>query len=210
MSTVNPVQQEKPLHPAGKQKLIEAALRVCAREGTTLSSLGLRELAREAGLNHNTFYRHFDDIEDLAEAAATEIAGQIMAGMKEVRARSEKHADATVGAVEYFLDFVQRSPEAFIVGLRELHGGSPPMREIFRRVIDYIAAESVDQITSMNLVPGLQPDMLLQTTRPIAYFMFYRSRDLIDHPEQRAAITQQMVGFIRTQFFGALALQQGR
>jgi hypothetical protein len=37
--------------------------------------------------------------------------------------------------------------------------------------------------------------------------MFYRARDLIDHPAERARITDEMVGFIRTQFFGALALQ---
>jgi TetR/AcrR family transcriptional regulator, fatty acid biosynthesis regulator len=194
--------------PAGKQKLIEAALRVCARDGITLSSLGLRELAREAGLNHNTFYRHFENIEELAEAAASEIAARIMAGMKDVRARSEKHADATVGAVEYFLDFVQRSPEAFIVGLRELHGGPPRMREIFHKVVDGIARESVEQITGMNLAPGLSRETLLQTTTPIAHYMFYRARDLIDHPGERARIADEMVCFIRTQFFGALALQR--
>jgi TetR/AcrR family transcriptional regulator, fatty acid biosynthesis regulator len=197
----------KPPHAAGKQKLIEAALRVCARDGVMLSSLGLRELARDAGLNHNTFYRHFGNIEELAEAAAGEIATQIMAGMKDVRARSEKHADATIGAVEYFLDFVQRSPAAFIVGLRELHGGTPRMRGIFLKVIDFIAQESVEQITSMNLAPGLSREVLLQTTTPIAHYMFYRARDLIDHPAERARITDEMVGFIRTQFFGALALQ---
>jgi hypothetical protein len=60
----------------------------------------------------------------------------------------------------------------------------------------------------MNLAPGLSRDTLLQTTRPIAHYMFYRARDLIDHPGQRAAIAEQMIGFIRTQFFGALALQQ--
>jgi AcrR family transcriptional regulator len=201
---------EKAASPAGKQKLIEAALRICARDGVGLSSLGLRELAREAGLNHNTFYRHFADVEELAEAAGSEIAEQIMVGMKQVRARSEKHADATRAAVEYYLEFVEQHPEAFVVGLRELHGGTPRMREIFRRVIDYIAAESVDQITSMGLVPGLSPVALRETTTPMAYYMFYRALDLIDHPGQRAEIASQMIQVIRGMFLGALALQQAQ
>jgi AcrR family transcriptional regulator len=201
---------EKSSQPAGKQKLIEAALRLCARDGTALSSLGLRELAREAGLNHNTFYRHFTTIEDLAKAAASEIAEQIMVGMKDVRQRSQKHDDATRGAAEYFLDFVERSPEAFLVALRELHGGSQEMRAIFRAVIDYIAAESVEQITSMKLAPGLRADALLPITTAITYYMLYRSLDSIDHPEQREQIISEMVNFIRAQFFGAMALQNMR
>lgn len=202
--------QEKTAPPAGKQKLIEAALRLCARDGIALSSLGLREMAREAGLNHNTFYRHFADIEALAEGAAAEVAGQIMVGMKEVRRRSQKHADATQGAVEYFLDFVQQNPEPILVGLRELHGGSPKMRAIFRQVIDDIAAESVEQISSMNLAPGLDAETLRQITTAITYTMFYRALDVIDRPKMRRQITQEMVSYIRMQFFGALALQNAR
>ena len=193
--------------PAGKRKLIDAALRICARDGIALSSLGLRELAREAGLNHNTFYRHFASLEDLAEAAGTEIAAKLMAGMKQVRARSEKHADATRGAVEYFFDFVLKSPEAFVVGLRELHGGSPRMRAIFQRVIEGIALESVDQITTMNLVPGLDRDALLPATTSITHAMFYRALEVIDHPRRRGAVTKELIDFIRVQFVGALALQ---
>lgn len=194
----------------GKQRLIAAAMRLGAREGISLTSLGLRELAREAGLNHNTFYRHFTTIEDLAQAAASEIAEQLMTGMKDVRARSVKHDDATRGAAEYFLDFVERSPEAFLVGLRELHGGSPKMRAIFRAVIDYIATESVEQITSMNLAPGLNENALLQATSSITYTMFYRALDFIEQPQRRAEIIAQIVEHARMQFLGAAALQRMR
>src|SRR5690242_10456677 len=86
--------------PNGKRRLIEAALRLGAR-GASLTSLGLRELAREAGLNHNTFYRHFRDLDELAAALTEEISSQLMAGLKEVRRNAATHADATVGAAEY-------------------------------------------------------------------------------------------------------------
>jgi TetR/AcrR family transcriptional regulator, fatty acid biosynthesis regulator len=198
---------ERDAFPAGKRKLIDAALRICARDGIMLSSLGLREIAREAGLNHNTFYRHFGSLEDLAEAAATEIAAKLMAGMKQVRERAERHADATRGAVEYFFDFVLESPEAFVVGLRELHGGAPRMRAIFQRVIEGIAVESVDQITTMNLVPGLRAEALLPATTSITHAMFYRALDVVDHPRRRGVVTKELIDFIRVQFVGALALQ---
>ena len=192
--------------PHGKRRLIEATLRLSAR-GTSISSLGLRELAREAQLNHNTFYRHFRDLDDLGLAAAEEVAGQVMAGMKEVRRNAATHADATVGAAEYFLDFVRDNPQPFIVGLREAHSANSPMREVMKKVFDEIAAESVEQITSMNLAPGLDRKMLLKATSAIAYYMFYRSLDYIEHPRRRSAIVDEIVSFARMQFFGAAALK---
>ena len=192
--------------PNGKRRLIEAALKLGAR-GTPLDSLGLRELAREAGLNHNTFYRHFDDLDELSIAAAEEVASQIMAGMKEVRRNAATHADATVGAAEYFLDFVRDNPDPFIVGLREVHSTSSPMRWVLQKVIDQIAVESVEQITSMNLAPGIEPAWLMRATSAITYYMFYRSLDYIEHPRQRQSIIDEIVLFARMQFYGAAALQ---
>lgn len=191
----------------GRQRLIEAALRLGAREGTPLNAIGLRELAREADLNHNTFYRHFNDVEDLAQAAAQQAAQELMVGMKQVRKQSRKHADATVGAVRYFLDYVQRNPEVFIVGLRELHGGPPNIRQLFRKVLDDIALESVEQITSMKLAPGLGRDVLLMATSSITYCMFYRSIEYIEYPNERKRISTQLEKFIRMQFLGAAAIQ---
>ena len=48
----------------GRERLIQAALRLASRT-RSLTHLGIRELAREADLNPNTFYRHFGTIEDL-------------------------------------------------------------------------------------------------------------------------------------------------
>ncbi len=196
----------KPVVANGKRRLIEAALRLSAR-GAALSSLGLRELAREADLNHNTFYRHFRDIDELGRAAAEEVSAQIMSGMKEVRRSAATHADATQGAAEYFLDFVKQNPDPFIVGLREVHSASTSMRRIMRQVLDEIAAESVEQIVTMNLAPGLDRATLFRATSTITYYMLYRSLDYIEHPEQRGAIVEQIVTFVRMQFLGAAALE---
>ena len=191
-----------PVHADGKRRLIEAALRLGARDGATLSSLGLRELAREAELNHNTFYRHFSDFESLTQAAAEEVARQLMDGMRTARLRAQKHADATRGAVNYFLDFVTEHPEPFIVGLREIHSAHSPMRRILQKVLEQIATESVQQIVELDLVPGVDRASLLQATTAITYHMFYRALDVLEHPEQRKLVAEQMVRHIRAVFLG--------
>ncbi len=194
--------------PNGKQRLIEAAMRLAARDGTALSSLGLRELAREAGLNHNTFYRHFEDIGGLGQAAAEAVAVQVMAGMKEIRRNAAKHADATVGAADYMLDFARDNPELIIVGLRELHSNGSPMRKALQQVFADIAAESVEQIVSMNLAPGIPPEALLEATAAIAYNMLCRALDYLEKPRQRRAIRDEIVTFARAQFLGRAALHR--
>jgi len=60
--TAQPLAVEKTSEAPGKRLLMEAALRLTSTS-RSLSSLGLRELAREAGLNPNTFYRHFRDVD---------------------------------------------------------------------------------------------------------------------------------------------------
>ncbi|HSW13298.1 MAG TPA: TetR family transcriptional regulator [Solimonas sp.] len=192
---------------SGKQRLIEAALRLAAREGAALSSLGLRELAREAGLNHNTFYRHFGDLDELGQAAAASVATQLMAALKEIRRNAARHADATIGSTEYFLDFVRDNRELVTVGLRELHSTDSPMRRALQQVLKDIALESVEQITTMNLVPGIGRDSLFQATSAITYYMLYRGLDYLEQPRQRRVIRDEIVDFIRAQFMGRIALQ---
>lgn len=192
----------------GKRRLLEAALRLAARNGTGLSALGLREIAREAELNVNTFYRHFDGIEALGRGVAQSIATQLMAGLREIRVKAARHADATTASVQYFLDYVRRHPEPFAVGLRELHSAHSPMRPILQQVLAQVAEESADQIIELDLVPGAPRATLMQATTAITYQMFYRALDVIEQPAQRKRIGEELVWHIRAVFLSAA--QSGR
>lgn len=203
-------QQEVVGFPAGKQRLIEAALRLAARDGTALSAVGLREMAREADLNHNTFYRHFRNAEDLAIAAAEEISAQLMSGLKAIRKGAARHADATVGAVKYFLDFVEANPDVIAVGARELHNRASPMRPVLKWMLETIARESVEQIASQNLVKLENRELLFEVSLDITNYMFAHGLDVIDRPQDRAVIAAKMVAHIRRQFLGAIALEQSK
>ena len=70
---------------AGRRSLIRAAITLAAQK-RSFQALGLREVAREAGVNPNTFYRHFADMEELAMAVATELGGQLSQTLKAIRA----------------------------------------------------------------------------------------------------------------------------
>ena len=72
----------------GKLKLIQAALRLIT-QSRSLTSLGLRELAREAGLNPNTFYRHFKNLDEFGLQVLGYIAEDMKAGVRELRRMAE-------------------------------------------------------------------------------------------------------------------------
>lgn len=206
MPISQPLQSTQPALPAGKRRLITAAFKLAA-QGASLSSLGIRELAREAELNHNTFYRHFADMEDLARSATEDLVTHLMDGFRQIRAQAGRHADATEGAARYLLEEAAKNPDAFRVGLRELHCGPPAIRKLMRDMIRQFAARSVEQIQQRNLVPGLEPDALRTSAEAITYYMFCRAVDYLDAPQQAASIRRDVVRYVRTQFLGALALQ---
>jgi len=193
VNTQQAIQQDAGSPATGKQRLIAAALRLAARE---------------AGLNHNTFYRHFENAGDLVAAAAEEIAAQLMVGLKAVRQNASRHADATVGAVEYFLDFVEANPDVIVVGTRELHSLASPMRAVLQRVLETIAHESVEQITSQNLVKLESREQLFQVSLDITRYMFSHGLDLIERPQGRSEIVAKLTAHIRRQFLGSIAVQQ--
>src|SRR5262245_17465333 len=75
----------------GKRLLMEAALRL-GSQSRSLGSLGLRELAREAGLNPNTFYRHFKDVDDLGLAIIRNISTQLRQPLRDLRREAAARA----------------------------------------------------------------------------------------------------------------------
>ena len=68
----------------GRDRLIEAALEL-SDEKRSFTAVGIRELARQAGLSANAFYRHFDSPDQLG-LAVVDYVGKILGGaLREVR-----------------------------------------------------------------------------------------------------------------------------
>ncbi len=142
----------------GKRRLIEAALRLTAG-GRSFATLGLRELAREAGLNPNTFYRHFDTLDDLAREAVEWVSRRLRPMLRRERwlaAHDEPHSVPRRACVAFFA-FALDNREAFLSALAEYHGTSPALREAVRANLHEVSAEMADDVVQLNLMPALAP-----------------------------------------------------
>lgn len=219
-------QEERPTQAAGKRALIDAALRLAASR-RSLSSLGLRELAREAGLNPNTFYRHFSDVDDLGLAIIRDIATQLRQPLRDLRREAAERALSVASAasvpfgldlergqrvtretVRLFFDFVERNPQAFIIGVRELHGPSPVLREALARVMDEFGEDMAEDIRQFHLLPDVEVGELDQLSRLISRQLFQQSLDYLERPpelrEEVCALAQRQILLL---FTGVAVLQ---
>jgi AcrR family transcriptional regulator len=118
--------------------LMRAALQLAAAHG--FSSVGLREVARAAGIAPTSFYRHFADMEELGLALAEDLVGPLLAGARADAARAPGPlADwvrAVTGAV---LEKAAADPELTRFMLAELAGCSPKLRAALRACVSEFA-----------------------------------------------------------------------
>jgi len=210
----------------GKRLLLDAALRLMARTHS-LSSLGLRELAREAGLNPNTFYRHFGSIEELGLLLINQIGLQLRMPLRELRREAaqrtlqQERSEQLLGAdlsrgrlvcretVQLFFDFVARNPDSFIVGMRELHGASPVLRQALRDLLADFAQDMAEDIADFRLVPGVDDATLLRMASAITRHLFVLAQEYLERPERQEAVRGEAEELIITLLAGAMVLRQG-
>jgi len=207
----------------GRQKLIEAALHL-ASSTHSLASLGLREVTRYAGLAPNAFYRHFKNFDELGLAAVELLGGELRRGLRERRLRRREGRGGPVPitgrdevmrlgreivsqSVALVLEFVREHRVAYIVGIRELHGSSPVMRQALQRLMEEFAVDMAEDMQAVLRLPGLDAATLLEISRQVIRQMSFFSMDYLEHPEQREAIREQAERFIMRMFAGELAMQ---
>lgn len=196
--------------PPGKRKLIEAALRLTAG-GRSFASLGLRELAREAGLNPNTFYRHFDTLDDLAHEAVESVSRRLRPMLRRERwlAAHDEPLSVPRRACVAFFAFALENREAFMSALAEYHGTSPALREAVRANLHEVSAEMADDVVQLELMPTLVRATVEEVCTQIVLLLFHLSAEYIDgNAERRDALVGYAERFIVRLFAGSMLLAQ--
>lgn len=207
----------------GKQLLMDAALRLTA-DRRSLSAISLRELAREAGLNPNTFYRHFKDFDELGLAIIEQMVGDIRQPLRDLRRQAAdsiispdndapdwesnaklpfmRAAQVSMATVRLFFDYADSHSNAFIMGVRELHGSSPVLRGALRTMMQNFAEDMAEDIEILNLVPYPDKHALMEISEVISREMFLLSMDYIEQPDKHEEICLQADRIIMHLFIG--------
>ncbi len=210
----------------GKTLLMEAALALVVRT-RSLQALGIREIGREAGLNPNTFYRHFKNMDELGLAIIENVVNELREPLRKLRLEAldtllEKgqiesgpsiagfdlqqiHQVVRV-TVRLFLEFAAKRPNAFMLGVRELHGASPVLRKALREAMANFVDDMAEDLKTRNVLPTLDDARLHQLCKVTIREMFILSMDYIEHKDQREQIALEAESMIVTLVTGAATL----
>ncbi|GHI94784.1 TetR family transcriptional regulator [Streptomyces olivaceus] len=176
-----------------RQALLDAALGLL--EEQSLSSLGLREVTRAAGVAPTAFYRHFRSTEDLGVALVEEALGSLHPMIRTTMSPVEDDDERIARAVELIAGHVAAHPAHVRFVARERHGGVQPVREAIREQLARFAEEVKSELATdasaagwsdadLRMLAGLYVDQMLITAS-----LFLETLDAPREEHRRAAAT---------------------
>ncbi|WAL98005.1 TetR family transcriptional regulator [Streptomyces sp. Je 1-369] len=130
-----------------RQTLLDAALQLL--EEQSLSSLGLREVTRAAGVAPTAFYRHFRDTADLGVTLVEETLGSLHTTLTAMLASEKGDSEQRItGTVELIAGYVHAHPAHVRFIARERHGGVRAARDAIGAQLALFAKEVADQFAN--------------------------------------------------------------
>jgi AcrR family transcriptional regulator len=221
-ATAEPAAVEVPAggDSGGRRRLIEAAVRLGAR-ARGITGLGVRELGREAGLNPNTFYRHFESLDDLGLAIVQDFATPLLRSLRAARRQAAdgglagpaRALAAAARSVHHFFDYVEGNQDVFLVAVRELHGASAVLRRRLAEILAEFANQMADDVRELELVPELggaaHQALVRELCEVIIQQLFVWSLDYVEERAERRMLRERAINLIHIVFMGAATVASG-
>ena len=202
MSSSRAQQKEK-----SRRMIIDAAFHLLS-QSRSYSSLSLREVAREAGIAPNSFYRHFEDMEELGLTLVDEGGVVLRQLMRKARQRIRDRGSVIRTSVETFMEFIRSSPHVFYLLLRERSGTSLAFRKAVSRELQYFIVELADYIQHTQNYPAA--DARIQADAMVA-LVFNAGVEALDcRPAEIKALTETTIIQLRYIARGADVILKGR
>ena len=128
-----------------KEELFQAALNLIGPQ-KSIASLSLREVAREAGIAPNSFYRHFKDIDELAIELIDRSGLVLRQIFLEARLKASKQNSIIRSSVEVFITQLDADEGNLSLLLREAYTGSASYKLAVERQLNYFQQELKDDL----------------------------------------------------------------
>lgn len=189
-----------------REDVIAAALKLLGPH-RSVSTLSLREVAREAGIAPNSFYRHFRDIDELAVALIDLAGGTLRQIIREARLRVSAGGEVVRPSVEAFMEQLGAGDQLLHILLREGSVGSDAFKQAVDRELRHFEDELRDDLIRLSQVDwpkAYQPALVAKAITRLVFAMGASAME--QSPEQRRAITDQTVDMVRMIVIGAQAL----
>ena len=193
-----------------KEELFQAALNLIGPQ-KSISSLSLREVAREAGIAPNSFYRHFKDIDELAIELIDRAGIVLRQILNESRLKASKQNSIIRSSVEVFIAQLDVDEGNLSLLLREGYTGSKSYKQAVERQLNYFQQELQEDLIRLERLNNkklFHPEI---AARAITQLVFNMGANVIDMaPEDRKEIAEQTMIMIRMIIEGARHLDEAQ
>lgn len=193
-----------------KEELFQAALNLIGPQ-KSIASLSLREVAREAGIAPNSFYRHFKDIDELAIELIDRAGIVLRQILHEARLQASRQNSIIRSSVEVFIAQLDADEGNLSLLLREGYTGSKSYKQAVERQLNYFQQELQDDLIRLE---RLNNSKLLHAdiaAKAITQLVFNMGANVIDMPaEDRKEIAEQTMIMIRMILEGARHLEDSQ
>ena len=167
-----------------REDLVAAALALLG-PNRSVSTLGLREVTREAGIAPNSFYRHFRDIDELAVTLIDRAGTSLRAVIGQARHRASTGHGVVRGSVESFFERLRADDRFLQLLLREGLAGSDAYKQAVDAQLRFFEEElCVDlvRLADAGGTPLHAPDLV---ARAITRLVFAVGASAMDLPPER-------------------------
>ena len=190
-----------------RQDLLNAALALIG-PNRSVSTLSLREVAREAGIAPNSFYRQFRDMDELTVALIDLSGRSLRKIIGQARHRAAMNNRGIVQqSVETFIAQLRADDKLLHVLLREGTAGSDAFKQAVDRELNYFEDELKVDLVRLAAADGatlFEPALAAKAITRLIFAMGGTALDL--PPEKDPQLIEQMSHMIRMILTGARAL----
>ena len=192
-----------------RDDLLAATLKIIG-PNRSLSTVSLREVAREAGIAPNSFYRQFRDMEELS-VALIDLAGsslRTIIGQARERATSTERSVIRV-SVETFMEQLRADDKLLHVLLREGAVGSDAFKHAVERELTYFEDELRIDLIRLAAADGATLYEPALVARAITRLVFAMGAVAMDQPQERdPELIEEISQMLRMIITGSHALNR--
>ena len=186
-----------------KEELFQAALHLIGPQ-KSIASLSLREVAREAGIAPNSFYRHFKDIDELAIELIDRSGLVLRQILHEARLKASKQSSIIRSSVEVFIEQLNVDEGNLSLLLREGYTGSTSYKQAVERQLIFFQQELKEDLITLERLNHSKLSHPEIVAKGITQLVFNMGAKVIDMPiEERKEMAEQTMIMIRMILEGA-------
>lgn len=189
-----------------RRALMDAALRQLSPD-RGFASLSLREVSREAGIAPTSFYRHFNDLDELGLALVDEAGVALRQLMRQARKRIEKNGSVVKTSIDTFMEYLVDNANLFRLLLRERTGVSHQFRTAIQAEINHFVTELAEDLRRLGEEkkrPLLDPRLVAEAMVTIVFNQGAKALDCT--PTERNELKHKLNLQLRMVLMGAEAM----